>query len=125
MDIILDEAPDTITIQQEQFDKIAEIAGQRGDIPTSMLIELSNLRNKDAILEKLKGGGELSPEEKRAAQAEQEKQESLKDKAIEIEFKQAVADLKETEAKTAKTEVETLAIIDERSGELPLEKAAN
>ena len=121
MDIILDEAPDTITIQQEQFSEVAKIAGARGDIPTSMLIELSQLRNKDKILEQLKGGGELTPEEKKAAQAEQQKQEQIKDNAIALEFAQAKADLDETEAKTAKTEVETLAIIDERRNGVPSE----
>lgn len=61
VDIIIDRAPDTITIQQEQFQVLAELAPQAGAMPPQMfemLIEASALRNKRQILDKLKGKGE-------------------------------------------------------------------
>ncbi|MCP5086480.1 MAG: hypothetical protein GY952_06735 [Rhodobacteraceae bacterium] len=94
MDIILDEAPDTVTIQQEQFTEIAKLAGVRGDIPTELLIELSQLRNKDKILEKLKGGGEMTPEQKQAAA----EQQAMAKQAAMIELAGGAADVKKTEA---------------------------
>ncbi len=97
MDIILDEAPDTVTIQQEQFTEIAKLAGARGDIPTELLIELSQLRNKDKILEKLKGGGDLTPEQEQAAKQQQE----MAQQAAMLELAGKQADVKKTEAETA------------------------
>ena len=109
MDIILDEAPDTVTIQQEQFAEIVKLAGARGDIPTDMLIELSSLRNKDKILERLKGGGEMTPEQQQAAQLQQ--QLSMRGAVAEVAGAEAEAAKKVAE--THKTEIETLKLATE------------
>jgi hypothetical protein len=58
VDIIVEDGPDTVTVQAEQFAQLVEL--KKADpmaIPTEMVIEASNLRNKDRILEHLKGGG--------------------------------------------------------------------
>lgn len=56
VDIILDEAPDYMTIQQEQFDQLVQLynANPQG-IPWEAIFRASQLRNKEAILDMLKG----------------------------------------------------------------------
>lgn len=58
VDISLMDAPDTVTLAAEQFDQLAQMAGNGVPIPPEILIEASSLRNKKALLERLKGGGE-------------------------------------------------------------------
>jgi hypothetical protein len=57
VDIIIDESPDVITLQSEEFEKLANLAGTgQVPIPPDALIEASNLRSatKKRILEILK-----------------------------------------------------------------------
>lgn len=51
VDIILDRGPDTVTLQQEQFETLAQVPG----IPPDILIELSHLPNKDKVMDRLTG----------------------------------------------------------------------
>lgn len=76
VDITIDDVPATASLQQEQFETLAQIAPQAGTMPPPLfeaLIMASGLRNKDKIIEKLKGGGE---QDGAAAQIEQIKQEA-------------------------------------------------
>jgi hypothetical protein len=76
MDIIIDEAPDVITIQQEEFAKLAELAGTGNvPIPPDVLIEASQLRSqtKKRIMDKL--SGENDPAAKQMAALQQQMQE--------------------------------------------------
>lgn len=59
VDIIVEDGPDTVTVQAEQFTQLVELSKNSppGTIPIEMVIEASNLRNKDRILEHLKTGG--------------------------------------------------------------------
>lgn len=95
VDIIIDEVPDVINIQAEQFMTIAKLAERRGDIPTTLLIEMSQLRNKDQILEKLTGGEE---QKEMAAQQQQMAQE--------IQMRLADVDIRQKEAQVIKTQEE-------------------
>lgn len=52
VDIILDQSFDTINVQQEQFQMLAQFA-QGGDIDIIELIELSQLRGKEELIEKI------------------------------------------------------------------------
>lgn len=70
VDIVVDDAPDTVTIQHEQFQLIVELVRAGVPIPPDLLVEMSQLRNKDAILEKMRGGGQ----DPQAAQAQAEQQ---------------------------------------------------
>lgn len=54
MDIIIDEGPDTITVQQEQFEEIVKLAQAGIPFAPEDLIEMSALRNKDKVLERIK-----------------------------------------------------------------------
>ncbi len=88
VDIILEEAPDTVNIQQEQFDGIVKMATAGVPFPPEVIIEASSLRNKKALLEKLQGGDE----EARAEAAE---------KAViaeELQVRGAIAQIEKTEA---------------------------
>jgi hypothetical protein len=104
VDIIIEESPDTVTIQQEQFGMLVELAKSGAVVlPPDVLIEASGLRNKKALIEKLKGGGDLSPEQQKAqAEAQQ-----LAQAGAQAEVAKKVADAEKVQAETQKTTVET------------------
>ena len=67
VDLILEDVPDIVNIQSEQFEVLANLYSANPDaIPFEMLIEMSSLRNKERILERLKGDD--SPEAQAAMQ---------------------------------------------------------
>ena len=88
VDIILEDAPDTVTLQQEQFVELARLAGSGLPIPPDVIIEASSLRNKEALLEKMRGG-----DDRAQAQAAQKAQV-----VEEIQLRGAVAEIEKTEA---------------------------
>jgi hypothetical protein len=51
VDIVIDEAPDTITLQSEQWLQLTELAKNGVPIKPETLIKASNLRNKDALID--------------------------------------------------------------------------
>lgn len=57
VDITIDQAPASASLQGEQFEILAELAKVRPDIPTSALIETSSLRNKDKLLKQMGADG--------------------------------------------------------------------
>ena len=96
MDIILEEVPDTAIIQQEQFEMLANLAGTRGDPQMfEALLELSNMPNKDAVLEKFK------PDE----QAQQQ-QAQVQQQAMQMETADKMADIAKKQAEAQKTAAE-------------------
>lgn len=69
VDIVLDTVPASASLQIEQFQALADLAGKGVPIPPDALIEASNLRNKDKILEKMGGKqGEIPPQAQQALQ---------------------------------------------------------
>jgi hypothetical protein len=112
VDIIIEEAPDTVTLQQEQFETLAQLAGS-GMIPPGpnvmeVMVEASGLRNKQKLLEKLKGGGEMSPEQQQAMAEQQAAAKRMGD--AEVRKKEAEAD--KAAADAGKTVVETAVLMD-------------
>lgn len=92
-DIIIEKGPDTVTLQQEQFEVLSQVQG----IPLDVLIELSSLPGKDKIMDRLTGkvgpGGQPAeppppPPEVIKAQADA----AEKDKQREFEAAKAVGD---------------------------------
>lgn len=70
VDIVLEAVPDMVNIEAEQFELLAGMfQANPNAIPFDMIIESSSLRNKERILERLKGA---SPEEQQARQMQQE-----------------------------------------------------
>ena len=58
VDIIVDEGPDSVTVQSEQFEALVQLKqADPSAIPMEMVIEASSLRNKDRIIEHMKSGG--------------------------------------------------------------------
>lgn len=119
VDIILDRSPDTVTIQQEQFQTIADLAPQAAAMPPQMfelLIEASSLRNKRQILDKLKGKGEeqqIPPE----LQAQIEQMQQI--------IQAGAQQLQEAQAEAARLEQENQALKMDQSikaGELNVKK---
>lgn len=77
VDLILEDAPDSITIQSEQFDALVEMKkADPASIPTDVLIEASSLRNKDRLLERIKDGG-VPPQVKKQLDEQQQTIEKL------------------------------------------------
>lgn len=78
MDIILENAPDTITIQQEQFDTLAQLAGTRADPQMfNALLKLSSLKNKDEVLEMFNGSKDDAQQQRQAQDEQQQQQQKI------------------------------------------------
>lgn len=105
MDIIMAEAPDTLTIQQEQFEIMAELAKMYGPekVPFEIMLELSSLYGKDAIKEKLAGDPQQAQVQAQMAQMQQQIQQMM----IQLEMADKQADIAKKQADAAKTEAET------------------
>ncbi len=60
IDIIIDRGMDTVTVQQEEFSQLVEIAKGRPEIPFDVIIEMSQLRSstKTRVLEKMSGAND-------------------------------------------------------------------
>jgi len=61
VDITLDSVPATASLQIEQFQALADLAGKGIPIPPDALIEASSIRNKDKILDAMRGGDSKNP----------------------------------------------------------------
>lgn len=77
VDIIIDEAPDIVTLRQEEFEQLATLAQQGIPIPPEMLIESSSVRNKQRLLEAMQQQNEQAQQaQAQAAQAEAQRQDA-------------------------------------------------
>lgn len=87
IDLILEDGPDSITIQSEQFEQLVELKkADPSSIPTKMVIEASSLRNKDQILEHLEQGG-IPPQVKQQMDEMQKALQEAQQKLAEAEQK--------------------------------------
>ncbi len=59
VDIIIEAAPDMITLQHEQFEQLTQMVQAGVPIPPDVLIEASQLRNKKQLAEKMDAGMQL------------------------------------------------------------------
>lgn len=101
IDIILDEGPDSITMQSEQFEQLVQMASIV-PIPPDVIIEASSLQNKKVLLDMIRGTGEdVDPE-----QVEQEQQ--MQQAAIKLEFDAKQADIDKTNAEAKDKESHVL-----------------
>lgn len=94
VDIIIDQSFDTINAQQEQFNQIIEFARSSKDIDIIELINLSTLRGKDELIEKI---------EKRREQVAQ-----TTGNLAQMQAQTEQARLRELNAKAGKLEQETI-----------------
>lgn len=112
VDILIDEAPDTITMQQEQFETLAQLLST--PVPPPMLkalVELSSLRNKKKFMDALEG------DQQQQAQRAQQQQEQA-----ELQKRGAMAEISEKESKAQLNQanaVATMADIGQGGGDAP------
>ena len=115
IDLILEDGPDSVTIQSEQYEQLVELKkADPNAIPTKAIIEASSLRNKDQILEQMEQGGippqvqqqmqemqqALEEAQKQLQQAEQQSADKQMDaqlKAMEFQIKQKELELRQQE----------------------------
>ena len=103
VDIILDDAPDVLTVQQEEFANLVNLASAGVVFPPEIYVEASSLRNKEQLLEKLRG--EDNPQ-MRQAMAERDQIA----KAAEIaEIEESRAKARKSDADAENKELENMA----------------
>jgi len=96
MDIILEQRLDTINIQQEQFTLLAQLAGNRPEIPFTSILKLSELRDKDSLIEK------IEQSEQNAGKLIERQVEMEIAKAQKLAEIETQSEMKKIEAETAK-----------------------
>lgn len=103
VDIIIDESPDVLTLQQEQFQNLGSLASAGVIFPPEVYLEASSLRNKASLMEKLNGGGD-DPQ----AQAMKAQQEQITQMQIQLDtmIKTAEADSKTAKARKDNADAE-------------------
>jgi hypothetical protein len=111
VDIIIEDAPDYVTLRQEEFEQLAQMAQQGMPIPPEMLIEASSVRNKKRILEMLEAQKQEAAQAQQAAmqaqmQAEQGKMQ-LEGQKVQISGMAAQAKAAKDMADANQTNAET------------------
>jgi hypothetical protein len=106
VDIIIDRGQDTVTVQQEEFAILAEIAKGRQEIPFKTIIEMSQLRPQT----KKKAIDSMSGADDPAAQAMAQMQQRMAD--LEAQLKEAavmktLSEVKKNEAAAGETEIDS------------------
>lgn len=94
VDVILDVMPDTLNIQNEQFQLLAQLAASRPEIPFSAILKLSQIREKDSIL------AELESQMQASSQMQQVQ--------MELDAAEKQAGIENKQADTAKKSQETM-----------------
>ena len=108
VDIIIEDAPDTITIQGEQFEQLAQTLPMIAQMPpqyAEILLQASQLRNKDKLIETLKGGGQPDPQQQQMQQMQQQLQQVMQQLGIEnakADLMNKQADIQTKQANAAK-----------------------
>ena len=107
VDIVLEEVPDTVNLQGEQFDllvKMYQVNPQSTEnpkgIPWESLVQMSSLRNKDKLL-----GNDLTPEQQQAREQQaqiQEQDAQMKKALVELNANKTQSEIELNKAKTEK-----------------------
>ena len=80
VDIYIEEQPDIISLQSEQFEQLAQMAGAGVPIPPDVLIEASSLRNKKQLLDMMRQG-QGAPDPRAEAEARKLESETIKNES--------------------------------------------
>lgn len=104
VDIVIDEVPDTITLEAETFEQLVNIDAARGGaLPFEMLIEASPLRSK--VKEKILSWFE----EQKQQQAQQGQQGAdIQQQFAQAELAEKAAGIQETQSRTEKNQSDTM-----------------
>jgi FKBP-type peptidyl-prolyl cis-trans isomerase len=109
LDIIIDEAPDQITLQHEQFEQLAQMAQQGIPIPPEMLIEASSLTNKHELLQRMEQQ-QMQAMQAQQAQMQQEQQYRMAEAMASAERDMAAAMKDSAGAKKIAAETQDLQV---------------
>lgn len=115
VDIIVDDAPDSVTIQHEQFQQLVELVKGGVPIPPDVLIEASQLRDKDKLLEKMSSQQQGPTPEQQALEAKMQAEQAKVAADLQAKQQQAQIDAMKAQADLA---------IKERMAELEAAQAA-
>lgn len=97
VDLILEDGPDSITIQSEQFEELVKLkTADPASIPTRAVIEASSLRNKQQILEHLDQGS-IPPQIQQQMEQMQQALQEAEQKLAGNDIKQAELQIKQGE----------------------------
>lgn len=111
MDITIDESPDVVTLQQEQFETLGKLAERGIPIPPKVLIQASALRDKRKLIEMMSGGDDPAAQQM-AAMQQRMADLDLKLKGMEVMLKEAQArkvmsEVEKNKETSAETHVDT------------------
>src|SRR3990167_1981312 len=84
VDIIIDDAPDAVTVQEEEFVALSEMVKSGIPIPPDAIIEASNLKNKDRILQRMRGQLEIPAQVQEQMQKMQEEFQALQEENLKL-----------------------------------------
>ncbi len=134
VDIVIDESPDVVNLQSEQWMQLTELASKGIPIPPDVLIRASSLRNKKELEDRLTNGGQMPPEIAQQLQAQQqvmaEQQAQIQQAGEQVqaeaqqveqqkaEIKMLLADLKVQRAELKAAQADIRAQVAEQSAQL-------
>lgn len=120
VDIIIDEAPDTVNIQAEQFEQFVLLAKAGVIFPPKAYIEASMLRNKQKYIDMLSGGDDP------AVIAAQQKQQRDQEDLLRLEKTQRAANVKKTLSEANENDAEAAVSLATAAKEMsePKEKSS-
>lgn len=124
MDIVIEEAPDTAVLQQEQFDTLASLAGTRADPQMfEALIMASTIKNKEQILEKFQGNEQAQQAAQQQAQQQQELQQAMVQGELQKTQSETAKNMADVQLKGAQTKDEEASAIERitKASELPFQ----
>lgn len=132
VDIVMDDAPDTVTQEVEDFQAMAEMVKSGFPLPPEAVIMSSPLGNKDKILKMMKEKPQIPPELQKQMQQMQEEGKKLaeENQALKAGQKEAQAEMQlsaqESAAKLQQRQAEAQAELSlkaqKQAGELQLER---
>lgn len=97
VDIIIEAAPDLLTLQHEQFEQLAQMAGNGVPIPPDVLLEASQIRDKKKLIQRMKEDMDLQAKLQQAGQQAEQMQkmvEQLQKQLQQAEQKAQMAEMK-------------------------------
>jgi hypothetical protein len=98
VDIVIEAAPDLFTLQHEQFEQLADMAGRGVPIPPDVLLEASQIRDKRKLIARMKEDGGLQAKLQQAEQQMQEMQKALQAMQGQVQAAEQKAQMAEMKA---------------------------
>lgn len=124
VDITLDAVPATASLQIEQFQVLADMAGKGIPIPPIALVEASQLRNKQKIIEAMQGGDKKQDIPPEVQQAMQQAQEQIQMLQAELQKAQSGMAAEQMRGENAK-EMESLKMLAAQQAQAAKDESAH